>query len=183
MANSAKSVDEQPDVYFAVPLSRLFLFSFISLGLYQLYWFYRNWTIIRDKNGEDIRPFWRTVFNIFYCYGLFRRVSESAREREYAGSYSAGLVAAAFIILSFLGSISGQSEAVTVPMIIGAELLSVLSIVPLLTVQRAINYNNSRVDEHYDPEPKLRQGEIYVTILGVCFFVMILLAWVSKLSG
>ncbi|HNX01475.1 MAG TPA: hypothetical protein PLE74_12170 [Candidatus Cloacimonadota bacterium] len=43
----------QEAVFFYIPISRLILMTVITVGLYQLYWFYKNWSYARFQNARE----------------------------------------------------------------------------------------------------------------------------------
>ena len=69
-------------VYFYVPPSRIVLFSILSCGAYELYWIYRNWCYIRDRDTLVISPFWRSTFGLLYFRGLLNHIHTDVRARS-----------------------------------------------------------------------------------------------------
>jgi hypothetical protein len=61
---------DQPSC-FPVSLMKLTVMSIVTLGLYELYWFYKNWTLIKERGKLEIAPFWRAFFAYFFCYQCF----------------------------------------------------------------------------------------------------------------
>jgi hypothetical protein len=60
--------------FFAVPLWKLVLMSFFTFGVYEFFWFYRNWQRIRVREQVDISPFWRAFFGVIFCHSCFKRI-------------------------------------------------------------------------------------------------------------
>ena len=58
--------------FFAPPLIKLVVMSLTTLGLYVLYWFYRNWKTIKLRGHDGIMPFWRAVFPLIWlnCFNV-----------------------------------------------------------------------------------------------------------------
>ena len=63
-------------IFFPCSLLKLSVRSFCTLGLYHIYWFYKNWQDVKWRTREDITPAARSIFSIFFCYGLFKRIRE-----------------------------------------------------------------------------------------------------------
>jgi len=98
----ADQVSEAP-FFFPVSVPKLVTLSVVTFGIYQLFWFYANWALERDRRRfEEISPFWRMFFSLFYCYSMFRLVRDAARARGFPAAYSAGLLAAAYITLTYV---------------------------------------------------------------------------------
>ena len=57
-------------VYYPVSLSKFIVLSLLTGGIYELYWFYKNWRFVRDRDNSTIRPFWRALFSPLWCAAL-----------------------------------------------------------------------------------------------------------------
>ena len=119
-------------VYLSVSVAKLLLLSFGTLGLYQYYWFYKNWQLHKLRTGESVSPFWRTFFGIIFCYPLFRRIGEYASTSGTSG-LNAGAFAAGWIIPSLLWKLPDPYWLVI--------FLAVFALVP---VQRTVNEINAK---------------------------------------
>jgi hypothetical protein len=64
-------------VYHHVSKFKFILYSIVSFGLYEIYWFYKNWKYVKQRDGVDIRPFWRGLFSPIWCYSLCKDISEN----------------------------------------------------------------------------------------------------------
>lgn len=85
---------------FAVGTAKMFVMSLLTFGIYQVFWFYRHWSLIRGRDRSDIMPFWRAFFSIFFVYQLFKRMREDGKTFGVTESLAAGPLATAFILLS-----------------------------------------------------------------------------------
>jgi len=83
---SAASSPPRSRQFFDVSVLKLVVMSTVTLSFYQIYWFYRNWRLAKER-GEDVWPFVRAVFSVLFAYGLFKEV------REVGRSASMGVVA------------------------------------------------------------------------------------------
>jgi hypothetical protein len=72
------------DAYFTVGSLKLVLMSLTTLGLYELYWFYRNWKVIRNQDQSDIMPFWRAFFAPFWTFSMGYEFVEQAKTQGTA---------------------------------------------------------------------------------------------------
>ena len=70
--------NSQP-MFFPVSRFKLLVMSLVTFGLYEIFWFYKNWQLFKAKTGSDISPFWRTVFRVFFIYELLHEIQEKAR--------------------------------------------------------------------------------------------------------
>ena len=114
-------------VWFAVGATKLVVMSVVTLGLYQLYWFYQQWRRVADTE-ENIRPRARALFSVFFCHSLFRRVMESARTMGMEPPLPAALLSVPFILLTLAWKLPRPFS-----------LIGLLSVLPLVLVQRLAN--------------------------------------------
>lgn len=87
--------------YFPVPVRKFVVLSLLSLGFYELYWFYRNWAYIRARDGSRISPVLRTIFQPF----TFTALMADIRSNLGAGPSRLGsiVLAIVFFALSIVG--------------------------------------------------------------------------------
>ena len=87
MEEAEHSRESEP-VFFAVGKLKLAVLCICTLGLYELYWFYRNWQLVCRRSGLPgwWNPVLRSFFAIFFCYSLFKRVDREARKRSRASA-------------------------------------------------------------------------------------------------
>src|SRR5262245_18837432 len=91
-------------LFLYVPVARLVLLSIASLGVYEIYWVYKNWQFIKQRRAEDIWPFWRAVFAVVWCKDLLQEIHDDPEARAIRpASFSPGLLATGFILLSAVG--------------------------------------------------------------------------------
>lgn len=165
--------------YFAISPKRLALFSVLTLGIYEIYWFYKNWQAIKNAEGQKISPFWRAIFAVFFCYGLFKKVLESAKSHAYQNSYSPGWLATAYILLLVIGNGLSRVESYDMGFNLIWLIIAIATFIPLLSVQKAINFNNEKVKG----SPVLKQGfsggEVTLIVFGVIWFLLVLIGTFS----
>jgi len=64
--------------YYAVSTVKLIVLSTLTFGLYDLYWFYKNWVEIKRRENTKIIPWARALFASFYAFSCFDHVRKSA---------------------------------------------------------------------------------------------------------
>jgi hypothetical protein len=150
-------------IFFAVSRTKLIVLLILTLTLYQLVWFYKNWALVRER-GESVWPLPRTIFGVLFCYSLFERVR--ARGAALGIRLDAGLLAAGFIFFSVAGNLLdrfGDSVAVSG---IGILLLYVSAFF-LVPVQSAIDaINRAEVPDH-DPNDRFTVANWVWIVFGV----------------
>ncbi len=114
-----------------------------------------------------VHPALRTLFTGIFCYALFRRVAEDALARGIARVPSPVASAVAFVLLSITWQLPGPWSS-----------LSLLSLVPLLLVQRAASAAALAAVPTADPNTRLTP----INWVGVVFGVLILVMAVIGLT-
>ncbi len=177
LSNSQQEKKEEKQIanieYFAISPKRLALFSILTSGIYQVYWFYKNWEAIKKAERQNISPLLRSLFAVFFCHGLFKRVLGSSKSHGYKELYSPGWHAAAYIVLLLFGNILSIDES-TNASIVWLVAVSV-SFIPLLSVQRAINFNNEKLKEGSSFKQGFSGGEVALIVIGVIWSLLILI--------
>ena len=66
--------------FFDVSVLKLVVMSTVTLTFYQIFWFYRNWKLAKER-GDDVIPILRAIFGVLFAYALFKEVRDTGRER------------------------------------------------------------------------------------------------------
>jgi len=141
--------------------------SVCTFGIYEIYWFYENWTKVKHrtetlersevigKPKKGIRPVARALFYPFYCYQLFKRIKEDVQSNGIPSSYSPGLLALGYILLLITNDLPDPWW-----------LIAFLTFLPLVLVQREINVLNNKVAPQADRNSRFSGKNIAVVIVG-----------------
>jgi hypothetical protein len=159
-AHSPPPLPEMPPVFFPVSPLKLVIMSTVTFGIYELYWFYKNWKLIKERTGRDIMPFWRAFFGVFFCYSCFREVEEAARFRGIS-FLSPGLLAAIWIILTICWRLPDPYW-----------LVCWLTPFVLVPVQNAINRLNIEIAPNHNRNSRFSGWNIAGIVLGGILFVL-----------
>jgi transglutaminase-like putative cysteine protease len=133
-----------------------------TMGLYDIYWTYRNWHAVKLKNNTDIMPVARGIFSPIWFYPLFSALRKDSLERfdknKVMFPFIALIFAAAYLTITFASS---YSEHV---------LVSVLGLTtPLLFMPFVLYINsiNNKSDGAYKYNSKWRIRQVVALILCV----------------
>ncbi len=166
------------------PLGRLAALLFLSYGIYQFFWFWRNWRQLRVGH-----PGWRTAgllvpfLNFWLVYDQFRRVEETARSlgiqafragRVFLAWLALNLFSTAVALLVYPWSPARLSEGLSLFLI--DVMLLALQILPLVYVQSALNAVWTMVDPDRPARPGFSRGELVFLLLCIFLWQMNLLA-------
>lgn len=160
--------------YFSISPKRLALFSILTLGIYEIYWFFKNWEAVKKAENLKISPLGRAIFAVFYCNSLFKKVLESAKSHNYQNSYSPGWLATAYILLLVVGNGLSRVESSDVGFNLIWLIVAISTFIPLLSVQKAINFNNEKIKDTSDLKSGFSGGEVVLIIIGLAWFLLVL---------
>ena len=152
---------EQPPIFFPVSNVKLLVMSICTFGLYELYWFYKNWELIEERESRNLSPFWRAFFWVFFCYSLFKIISEKAATVGLRPTFNPGLIAIAYIGLYGTYGLPGS-----------VWLISMLTFLPLLLVQSAVNRLNKQLASGIDQNVRFSGSNIAVVVIWGVLFIL-----------
>jgi hypothetical protein len=163
MNNSPPSIPNETaqPMFFAVSQLKLVVMSTVTFGIYDLYWFYRNWKLIKQRTSRDIMPFWRAFFAFFFCYSFFREVKGSAVARSVAVEFSPGLLAAVWIGVTLCWRLPDPYW-----------LVDTLAVLALLPVQKVVNEVNASFAPNHTPNARFSAWNIAGIVFGGLLFVL-----------
>jgi hypothetical protein len=83
--------------FYVVSPRKLTILFIVTMGLYSVYWFYKNWSQYRDHGtGEGRQSIWpapRGLFAIFFVHSLFSKIKELGRDKPQVAAWRNNLYA------------------------------------------------------------------------------------------
>ena len=161
-------------------LRHLMLLTVFTGGLYELYWFYRNWCDLDDRDGADASP--RSALltlgllvpfvNVALVYRQLDRIRSAVSTTGVNPGYSPVLTTCAYFGLGILANLTMLWT------------VSLLMVVPLLPVQDALNRYWSEREPGATLRDELTVRELAVIALGASAIVAtLLLSWAAAPSA
>jgi hypothetical protein len=140
-ARVADFVGDGPRLYVVAP--RKFLILFLgTAGIYQIYWFYKNWALLNTATNLGVWPVMRAIFSIFFTHALFREIDARLKPQPTGRAWPAYAMATLYVAGQIVNLVASQLSGRG----IGAPWLGTLPLILmgpfawlLLTAQRAIN--------------------------------------------
>ena len=62
--------------FYVVSTRKFIILFFATMGMYQLFWFFKNWNLYRHSANASLWPVPRALFAFFFTHALFRRVAQ-----------------------------------------------------------------------------------------------------------
>ena len=154
----------EPPPFFPTSILKLVLLSICSFGIYELYWFYKQWKYVKEREGIDIHPFWRAFFGFFFCHAFFEKVRNYDHPALELSSLPAGLLTAGWILLTLAWRLPDPYWLI--------DNLAVLFLIP---VQLRVNQINTVVAPGHDRNTRFTWLNWLTVILGAGFLVLVLI--------
>ncbi|MBT8101315.1 MAG: hypothetical protein KJO82_16280 [Gammaproteobacteria bacterium] len=128
--------------YYVVSPIKFYLLATLTLNIYFVYWFYRNWRLIKQREDNDTWPPMRGLFYIFFTHSLLTDVDETLKARGITYDWAPMGIATLFVVLTvtvnILDRMAGESIGGPIKDLVGTALLLVAPAI-LLRGQRAMN--------------------------------------------
>lgn len=119
-----------PPYPYVISINKLLVMSIATLGLYEIYWFYKHFKSFKMEREWKITPWARALFAGFMSYSLFKEVVKAVKDVDKTrGNLNAGGLAIVYFILVSLWRLQEPYWW-----------LSIFSVLPLIPVQNAINF-------------------------------------------
>jgi hypothetical protein len=147
--------------FFAVSLLKLVVLSTCTFGIYEIYWFWRNWNRIRVNGEPGITPSLRAVFLIFYCYPCFIRIKLAGISRGVIPAPPIGILAICYILTTLSWRLPRA-----------LDLISFLSVAFLLPIQSYVNRINAAALPGHDPNSRFGVWNWIATVAGGTLLIL-----------
>ncbi|MBX2846725.1 MAG: hypothetical protein KTR16_00280 [Acidiferrobacterales bacterium] len=114
-AELQKKSNDKLVVHFPVSITKLWIISIATVGLYSLVWNYYHWRTLKyaDETERDIWPVPRAIFSIFFVNALFKWFTESCERNNIDYKWQPSGMAALYIVTAILSNIFDQFVAPT----------------------------------------------------------------------
>jgi hypothetical protein len=147
--------------FFPVSVPKFIALSLCTLGLYELYWCFKNWTRIKQRSGENLSPFWRAVFAPCWGIQLFRTVREHAQEQGISTEWSADTLGICYICLALSWRLPDPWS-----------LIASATFLPFLPVLQTVRLVNAKATASEDRNESLSLSNFITLMLGGLVLVL-----------
>ena len=149
---SSKNPAIEESIYYPVSLAKFIALNIVTLGIYNVYWFYRNWLYIKSENESQIMPVIRGIFNNFWYYPLYQELVKDSETRYQENKVLSRPLAVLFALAFFSVLMLSYQDNLLIPTMI----LEPLLLLPLLNYinhikqnqQQAYSYNSRWMLRH-----------------------------------
>lgn len=154
--------------FYVVAPGKFLVLAVATMGVYSLYWFYKNWSLQRRAYGLNIWPVPRAIFAVFFTHQLFRAIDSQAHERGHSPSWNANSQATLYVALAIVSHVTSRlsdSASSGTAFLLLSLGLAVASAAPLLAAQKVANLSAGDADG--SSNASLTAGSAIAIVLGL----------------
>jgi hypothetical protein len=156
-----KSVADEASTYFSVAPIKFVIMSFGTFGIYDLYWFYKNWCHIKQKNNLNIMPFWRAFFAPLWSYSAFTHIQNEINKKELSIKLNTVLFAILYFIIQATWKLPEPYM-----------LISVFSFLLIVPANNATTLINKKIDSGFIQNSKIESWNWLAVVVGLPLMVL-----------
>lgn len=179
------NIENKDEISNVQPIYKLILLIILTGGLYQLYWFYRNWRDFKAHKNLDISVGLRTLslfvplVNLYFICTQFRDL----RDYEVEAGVKTFQLYGVMIIWVVLSYLSTRLAFYSNPFAgMASLLLAFCLVIPFYLVQKTLNEYWMKEQGDLPLCKGISGGEILVLIIGLIFLGLELLGIVALFS-
>ena len=146
--------------FFPVGRTKLALMSLATFGLYEVFWFYKNWKSAQRLDSTHVNVPLRVLFLPLTAYSLFQRIERHLEPTQIKISPPPGVLALSVFVLAGLTRLPDPYW-----------LVALLGFLPLLPIQAAVNEHNRRIAPGADSNDGFSAWNIVGLVVGGTLFV------------
>jgi hypothetical protein len=152
-------------MYFAISPMKLILMSICTFGLYEIYWYYKQWCYVQEHQKSDLMPLTRAIFAPLFCFLLFQEVQGSAKTHGASSSIWPNVIAAGWFV----------SSTMLYRLPNPYWLVSYLAVLFLVPVQIAANNIDRITTPDHVLSKTFSKWDIGIVVIGGLLFVLLLI--------
>jgi hypothetical protein len=167
--------------FYVVGSKKFAALLFSTLGVYAMYWFFKNWRMYKAQTNEKMIPAMRGLFPIFFAHSLFDKVSKNIATQNKTYDWAPSSLATQFVILAIGTNFISKLTDDSFFSLIIVLLMSYSVYFPLSKAQKAINY---ACDQPLgESNSKLTDVNMIWMLLGVALTIFALLVGYAEWAG
>lgn len=171
-------IEKRPrDMFFVTSLNKLFTLYFVTLGLYSIYWVYKQWDTQRAAmRPRRISPAARSIFQIFFIHSLCRLIAKQLQAKGLE-EWKYASVAWTYIALIFVSNgLSRAGSHLGAPLELMLLLVgTILPAWPLSIIQTKANLVSG--DTEGSSNSRFSIGNYLCMVPGVLLWLMVFIGY------
>ncbi|HEY9774086.1 MAG TPA: hypothetical protein V6C81_09800 [Planktothrix sp.] len=160
-------IGETEPIFFYLAPRKLVLLSILSFGVYDLWWFFKNWLFANEKLGLKLSPGLRAIFPVIWNLPLFNLIRKVSQENGVTGRFPTVSIFVLWLCLQIICRFCDGPAFL---------FFVALCALPLWAVQKHINNLNKAVHPNAVPNSAFTAGNWVMIVLGA-------MCWISYIVG
>lgn len=172
---------QYPQEFYVVSGRKLFILSVLSFGLYIYYWSYKNWSNYKKITGDDIWPWARGLFCIFFIHKIYRRADYQVRVSGRSFNFDFEQWATVFVVLTVVANaLDWMSVRIEGLAVIGAWILIVIPLRAFLVQKGQALLNFAAGDPEGLSNARFTFWNYLIVVPGIGLWILVLYnAWLA----
>ena len=150
-------------VFFAVSVPKLLIMSICTFSVYEIYWFYRQWKQIAERDREAIWPLARGLFTVIFCYPCFAKIRDYGADTRTGAPLAAAPLAIGWVGTTLMWRLPDPYWWI-----------SMLAVVFLIPVQIEVNRLNAAATPLHDRNTRFSAWNWVAVVGGGLLFLLAL---------
>lgn len=171
---AAESVAATATPLFSVGLTKLIVMNIATLGIYSIYWQYKHWQIIKEREDSEILPLLRAIFAPIYYYFLLGKINKAAEECG-SKARSPQITLTLVYVLLFLSNIFIGSISLELDLLVWFVQFAMVPFLVMLP-QSVAEKVNKRSIPNYKVNARFSELNWLAIVLGIGLQLLLLLA-------
>lgn len=133
----------QSTPFYVVSVAKVVVLMFVTVGIYQFYWFWRHWKMQKIATKLDIWPVARAIFSIFFTHNLFGEIDLRLKRERVPLSWAPSMWATLYVVAVLAARIANRLPDELVPLTAALAVTAAglaASTLSLAMAQRAANH-------------------------------------------
>ncbi|EGA70938.1 hypothetical protein VISI1226_02472 [Vibrio sinaloensis DSM 21326] len=183
--NTSVNTERQKCELYVVSPKKFTILFLSTMGLYGIYWSYKNWSLYKSSSNDNIWPVARAFFDIFFIHSLCSKITfQTQPESEQKESSTVEWYATKYVILVIIGRVFDQLANKD----IGMPYSYFVSVLLVPFTYQALYSIQLKINQYMEDESGSSNGDLswanYLWIvIGVLFWLLIILGAVATLFG
>lgn len=170
--------------FYVVSKNKFIVLFVITLGIYSIYWFYKNWHLYKPYTEERVWPVPRAIFNVLFTHSLFREINTHLLREKPDYHWDYNREATIYVLFSIIAHISGnfpEDSTYAAYLYFFSIICLFVALFPCLKAQMAINTLYG--DPSGSSNSRFSFGNIAVIILGLLFWGVMMFGYYLIIIG
>jgi hypothetical protein len=170
--------------FYVVSPTKFLILMIVTVGIYAVYWFYKNWQNYKIKTSQSMWPIARGIFSIFFAHSLFKEVDKTLMTNNIVHNWKPGFLATLYVIFELVSNISDRLSMNGVGLPLTDFLFfPCLAIITYALYQAQLSINKACLDPQGMSNSRFTAPNYFWIVFGVGLWLLIIIGSFGNLIG